>query len=85
MEPHTNEHVTVKVTYRTTASVTDESIEKIAGFPNFSGSGLGLRDMGWTFPQKDNEKINTLVTKLRELDEIIVEVYVSDADGGLIE
>jgi hypothetical protein len=91
-EPEQRDHecITLTVTYQESGSghpgiVMDTYIEDaVGGPPDHCGSGFGKRDMGWVFPKKDIEKINTLVQKVRAIpiSGINIEINLTDADGN---
>ena len=90
-EPEQRDHecITLTVTYDESAvpygvdmdAYIEEAMESP---PDHCGSGFGKRDMGWVFPKKDIDKINTLVQKVRmiPISGINIEINLTDADGN---
>lgn len=74
-------HITVSYIEGT---VSDEDIYNSVGHPNYSGSGLGKRDMEWIFTSSEIKKAIETEHKLNNIPGLTVSLHESNAEGNVI-
>ena len=58
--------------------VSDDDVFNSVGFPNYSGSGMGRRDMEWVFLPSEHAKATETVKKLNDIPGLTVEMDIHD-------